>query len=435
MASVDAFMNRFIDSAKRDWRIDGAAFTLILGAGASRSAGVPLAGEMVDVLTRIAKLGGVKIPPKPALESSLSWTFRHVTEHMPWDNEFFDYERDFIMACISRARREPNLTHLVAAHLCEAHIIGDIVTTNFDDLAPAAFWSLPFATAYIEPYVVYDPRTEIELKVAPGVPVIVKAHGHHNRYGLDIIDRAIKTTAPSVKRIIASRPEPEIGYIVVGYSGGWPDGVMAALRDRKKTRGKTIYWFFVGPQPNGPLIEQVRKNSDVRFIHIADADALFLRMWHELHTDEEYTKPPLLEEYHLFNLIRDVPLRRPALQEDVEKWWDVWQLPETNRELRNHQRLVELRRDLLPQLKARDKWDDDCLLWDCAPQSLRQRIRDHGGAESWIEPPELRALTERVPIDIRWTRRNRKLLRLALTNHVDPVMPFILLGALCQTQG
>ena len=106
-----------------------------------------------------------------------------------------------------------------------------------------------------------------------------------------------------------------------------------------------------------------------------------------------------------------------------------------NRELRNHPRLVELRRELLPLLKALEKWDNDCLLWDCAPAFLRRRIRQQGGAESWRQPPQMKALTERVPIDLRWTRRNRKLLGLALSHRVDPMMPFMLLHALCQTQG
>jgi hypothetical protein len=435
MARIDAFVNRFVDSARRDWRIDGPAFTLVLGAGASRSAGVPLAGEMVDVLERVAQLAGVRVPPKPPSESSLSWTFRYVTAEMPWEDEFFDYQREFIMACICRARREPNLAHLLAAHLCEAHVIGDIVTTNFDDLAPAAFWELPLSSAYVEPYIVYHPRTEAELKVAPGVPVIIKAHGHHNRYGLDIIDRDIKSTAASVKHLVASRPKPEIGYLVVGYSGAWPDGVIATLSDQKITRGKTIYWFFVRHKPNGPYVEAISKRNDIRFIRIVDADALFLRMWHELHMDAEQTNPPLFEEYHLFNLARKLPFRRPASREVIEKWWDVTMLRGTNRDLRNYPRLVELRQELLPLLKALDKWDDDCLLWDCAPESVRQRIRDRGGADPRYEPPEMRMLSERVPIEIRWTRRNRKLLRLALTNHVDPVMPFIVLHALCQTQG
>lgn len=222
MATLDAFMKRFVESANRDWRMDGPAFTLILGAGASRSAGVPLAGEIVDLLRRMADLGGVKISEKPVSESALSWTFRHVTDQLPWDSEFSDHPREIIMGCIARANREANLAHLVAARLCGAHIIGDIVTTNFDDLALAAFWELPFSTAYVEPYVVYHTRTEDGPMVAPGVPLIVKAHGHHNRYALDIIDRDIKKTAPFVKRIIASRHNPEIGYIVVGYSGNGP---------------------------------------------------------------------------------------------------------------------------------------------------------------------------------------------------------------------
>lgn len=432
MASIDAFMTRLVRSIPRDRRVDLAAFTLVLGAGASRSAGIPLAAEMVDVLKRVADLAGVKIPQQLPVESNLSWTFRHVTERVPWDSEFFDYERDFIMGCISRARREPNVAHLVAAHLCEANIIGDIITTNFDDLTLAGFWALPFSTADVEPYVVYDARTATDLKVAPGVPVIVKAHGHHNRYGLDIIDKDIKNAAPFVKRIIAARPKPEIGYIIVGYSGWWPDGVMAMLCDPQNTRGKTIYWFFVGRQPDGPQMQAVKKNSDVRFIRIVDADALFLRMWHEIHTEEEYMQPPLFEDYHLFNLMRPWPSLRSSSPEIVEKWWNVWQLPGSNRELRYHPRLVELRRDLLPLLRKLEKWDDDCLLWDCAPSYVRERIRQRGGVESRKEPPEIRLLTEKVPIDVIWTRRNRKLLHLALTNHVDPVMPFILLNALCK---
>jgi hypothetical protein len=137
MATLDAFMKRFVESAIRDWRLDGPAFTLILGAGASRSAGVPLAGELIDLLRRMADLGGVKIPEKPASESLLSWTFRHVTDELPWDSEFSDHPREIIMGCICRAKREANVAHLIAAHLSVAHIIGDIITTNFDDLAPA----------------------------------------------------------------------------------------------------------------------------------------------------------------------------------------------------------------------------------------------------------------------------------------------------------
>ena len=433
MAGLDAFMRRFVASARREWRVDGPAFTLILGAGASRSSGVPMAGEMVCILQRLAALDRISIPRKPARETSLSWFFRHVTERLKWVDEFSDYSREFIMACISRAGREPNLAHLIAAHLSAAHIIGDIVTTNFDDLTPAAFWNLPASTAYVEPHVVYHPRAELSTRAAPGVPVIIKAHGHHTIYGLDVIDRDIKAAASFVKRILAARPKPEIGYLVVGYSGGWPDGIIATLRDPRLTRGKTIYWFHVGQEPEGPNIEAIKRSCDVIFIRILDADVLFLRMWHEVHADEEMNNPPLFESYHLFNLSPSFQRVRPA-SETIEKWWDVWEIPESASQMRNHPRLLALRRELLPLLKAIDKWDDDCLFFDCAPAGFRHRIGKLGYASSWIQPPELAMLAERVPADIVWTRRNRKLLKLALTNHVDPVMPYILLSALRLTQ-
>ncbi len=426
MTPLGSFMERLVKSAARDWNTDGPAFTLILGAGASRSAGVPVAAEMVSILTTLAELKAIKIPRKPARESQFSWTFRHVTERMPWEDEFFNYPRQFLMNCIKRAHREPNLTHLVAAHLSSAHIIGDIVTTNFDDLALAAFWALPAVTAYVEPYVVYHPKTEPPPRSAGGVPVIIKAHGHHTLYGLDVIDRDIATTAPFVKKLLMLRPEPEIGYIVVGYSGGWADGVMAALSDRKITRGKTIYWFYTRQVPAGPHVERVKAASDVRFIRIADADQLFLEMWNELHVErselrvdrnEVHAVPrpssmPILEEYHLFNSSRDFPIRR-SLPDSFREWWGIdGELAEQDEP---DPRLVKLRKDLLPLLDAIDRWDNDVLLFDCAPASIQDNLRRARKPISWVEPPELRQLGEQLPANIEWTRRNRKLLRLALT--------------------
>jgi len=394
---------------------------------------------MISILTRLAELKDIKMPRKSARESQFSWTFRHVTERMPWEDEFFNYPRQFLMNCIKRANREPNLTHLIAAHLCSAQIIGDIVTTNFDDLALAAFWALPAVTAYVEPYVVYHPKTEPPPRAAGGVPVIIKAHGHHTLYGLDVIDRDIATTAPFVKKLLKLRPEPEIGFIVVGYSGSWADGVMAALSDRKITRGKTIYWFYTRQMPTGPYVERVKEASDVQFIRIADADQLFLEIWNELHVEHSdlrvdgnevhvVTRPspmPILEEYHLFNSSRDFPISR-TLPDSFREWWGFDGEPA--KQDGPDPRLVKLRKDLLPLLDAIDHWDNEVLLFDCAPASIKNKLRLAKMPISWVEPPELRQLGERLPVNLEWTRRNRKLLRLALTT--KGVAPYTVIPAL-----
>src|SRR6266436_3211152 len=135
--TFDFFLKDFLSKLPRDYEMEGTAYALVSGAGASRSAGVPLAGEMVKLLKAIAKLADIELKPPPSDESGLSWFFRTVLEKVPLDSEFADPEREFIAGCIARASREPNLTHILVAHLAVAQIIGPIITTNFDDLALA----------------------------------------------------------------------------------------------------------------------------------------------------------------------------------------------------------------------------------------------------------------------------------------------------------
>jgi hypothetical protein len=99
---------------------------------------------------------------------------------------------------------------------------------------------------------------------------------------MGIIEHQVRALAPSVKAVVRRFGPPRVGYIVAGYSGGWPDGVMEALKDQPVTRDKIIYWFHRGrlfrskdlPSPLGELIER----SDVRFVQHDDLDYLFIRI-------------------------------------------------------------------------------------------------------------------------------------------------------------
>src|SRR6185295_8869085 len=188
------------------------------------------------------------------------------------------------LACIRRAQREPNITHLIAADLGVKGIFNPIVTTNFDDLTVQAFATLPsfVPSPESEAHIIYDPRSALyaDPQIAKGVPVIIKAHGHHTTYGLGILDRQVKTLAPDVRKLMARMTQPVEGYVVVGYSGGWDDGVMRVLRDKRLTLGKTIYWLFQGKRPHNQYIDQVVSASKVKFVRIEDSDAFFIRLWH-----------------------------------------------------------------------------------------------------------------------------------------------------------
>src|SRR6476646_523937 len=218
---LETFTGRFVRELHGDPNDEWPAFTLILGAGASRSAGIPLAGEMVSLLRLTAALAKVDIAQPRVRESELSRLCRTVLQRVVPETEWSDPEREFLMGCISRAQREANITHLLAMHFVSLGLIGPVVTTNFDDLTLAAYWHLPYQSARKEPHIIYDPLTSSSARprVAGGVPVIIKAHGHHTTYGLGILDKEIGHLASHVHETLRHLPRPHHGYMVVGYSG------------------------------------------------------------------------------------------------------------------------------------------------------------------------------------------------------------------------
>ena len=416
---------------------DPPSYSLILGAGASRSAGIPLGSEMVTMLSKIRELQGIQNLRRYKDESELSWLFRTILKQVPWYNEYSDAEREFLMQCISRAAREANLTHFLAAHFVSAGVFGPVITTNFDDLFLSAIWDLPYQTASIEPYIIYDPlaTSNASPRVAGKVPVLIKAHGHHNTYGTGMIDKDIESLASHVKKTFEYFPRPELGYVVVGYSGNAKDGIMKILMDKRLTKDKVIYWFFIGdhyPMNDGALkkcFDQIGSNTDLFFIRITDSDALFLKMWLEVHAEEERYRPPLLD---LYNLVSAPKGEMNFHGNEIKKWGWHEVLPVDKEALKNAPGFKEMKDEILPLLQKIERWDNNCMLYDCVPYYLKEkvmRIAAPANVISGTGPPELELLRKALPIRVPWTRRNRKLLRLAFDDRIDPAMPFQLFDA------
>lgn len=427
-------------------------FTLVVGAGASRSAGIPVTSEMIDLLQLHIRLRWEleRFETIPSGFSELISTIYRMTAD-EWD------VREFFRLCIRRGSREPNLLHLIAANLACNGVFKPIITTNFDDLALAAFWSLPPNEAYSEPFVIYDPRmvraTQIDL--GEDTPVIIKAHGHHTQYGMGIIETQIRELAPCVKRIIRSFEKPRIGYIVVGCSGAWPDGVMDALKDRQWMRGNVILWFYRGKEPPNlsvcaPLRE-VAETSDLRFIRCDDLDYLFIKLWSFFKESGMAGSAWLIDEYDLFTA--------PTIHDQVEhleyrgkeRWWkpapephrfylrpqDRDSRPEsaakfgTRAQCRSDLGIPDLRRKLLPLLLEIEKSDTkEYMPYECLPRQLQSKF-DWSGTIAFLgEPPALEKLREATTPRIPWTRRNRQLLKIALANQTAPFLSSSLLRAI-----
>jgi hypothetical protein len=420
--SLSRFFEEFQESLNSvdDWN---PPFTLVLGAGASCSAGIPLTARMMDLLRRWYVLQGVT-PPEPDED------FSSFLEEFP-DHDMLPY---FISRCVRRGSREPNLTHLIAANLACVGVFNAMVTTNFDDLTLAGFWALPANSYYQEPYVIYDPRAIRLSRISlDEIPIIVKAHGHYTQWALGLLDGEIRDLAPHVRRVIrwCQRQHPSVGYIVVGYSGAWADGVMEALKSHSSRRAGKIYWFFRRnlPSPLPPPLRELVEICDVHFVRCDDSDYLFLKLWNLL---DDGLRGGILSRYDLFAPPRN--RARGLSSIPLPRWWtppkDI--RGKTGSQLLDESGIVELRRKLLPVLNKIDFHDNGGLMeYDCLSEDWRH-LTDFFGLYKATngEPPGLTALSDALGSSVSWTRRNRKLLRLALDIHSDPDISFGLLNTL-----
>ena len=408
------------------------AFALILGAGASATAGIPLTWRMVELLEFMVTR--YRFPHEKTGENDFSELISTIGEYAgEWE------VREFILRCIRRGSREPNVTHLLAANLASFSLFRPIITTNFDDLTLAGFWNLPVNEVYREPYVIYDPRSVRLSQVSPGedVPVIIKAHGHHTQYGMGFLEHQVRSLAPHVKRAIRWAGEPRVGYLVVGYSGEWADGVMEALKDPKITKGKRIYWFFRRQPPEakrGSPLAELLASRDVHFVRCDDSDYLFLKMWQFM--SGMRGSAWLLHPFQLFTP-QEIDEHMDAVAEPPPpQWWHPAPAPTGEGESRAQQRrdlgIPALRKKLLPILKAIDDWDDgDLLRYECLPPDLRDStVRAPHFYFFGTEAPPIAELRKTISPRIAWTRRNRKLLKLALDVHTDPSISYDLLSCL-----
>jgi hypothetical protein len=236
-------------------------------------------------------------------------------------------------------------------------------------------------------------------------------------------------------------PQPRIGFVVVGYSGGWEDGIIHALTNPKLTRGKRVYWFFRGPHPpvDAPGTRRVMEATDVRFVRCDDADYLFLKLWYSM--QGMAGSDALLDCIDLFAPVenRNLSSGRTADRAGAapgsapgpgsESWWNPSDGPTRTPDLRTR---AGLRRDLgvhalrgrfLPLLDEIDLWDDERLVREIL---LNRRLADFLSPE----PEAVETMKAAISPRISWTRRNRKLFRLALASFVDPFLTYDLLTAI-----
>ncbi|MBP6391452.1 MAG: hypothetical protein KA175_09350 [Flavobacteriales bacterium] len=230
---------------------------LFIGAGASRSAGIPSAGEIQKHLETT---------------EPYSTFIRHAAR-----KDYYSY-----MACISHGDRKwlfdgyiknakINSAHLYAAQLMAAGFIDTVVTTNFD---PLILRSLSLFNYYPA---VYDLAIIKDLVTNPfDHPAVLFLHGQsHGIWQLNDnneLELPANTIRNAFDKIGINR-----AWIVCGYSGGDPVFDHLAAIDNFS---EGLYWLSHGSEPPQHVRERLLdKHSKGAFvIPDQDADTFFLEL-------------------------------------------------------------------------------------------------------------------------------------------------------------
>ena len=284
----------------------------LLGAGASVSSGIPLAGEIVSKAAKwaFARQDG-KDPDDPRITRS-DWYPWLVNNHSWFKEEqalanlFPDAVENLLQP--KKSRKEfwvkllnpdlpPSIGYLRLVELMHLKKINIVLTTNFDECI------LNARTVINRPHHIDDVRTPsdfVKLSATPSFPLLVYLHGDVNNYSdKNVIEEIAKMDRQLVIKLVPILKDHPL--VVVGYRGSEASVMQNLLLNNVKQAENYkngIYWCLrkgEKPQDATPYVKELihKIGSNFQFVEIESFDNLFDKViWSYL--DEEKS-PPLLE--------------------------------------------------------------------------------------------------------------------------------------------
>lgn len=221
------------------------AYALLLGSGASRSAGIPTGWEVtLDLMRRVAAAANedpgndpaawyiARFGKAPGYSELLKEVTRSPAERSQLLRAYFEpdeVERE-------QGLKVPKAGHHAIARLVVGGYLRVILETNFDHLVETAI-----RDAGVEPTIITT--ADAILGATPldrSKCTVVKLHG-------DYLDTRIRNTEEELARYpraldrFLDRVLDEFGLIVVGWSAEWDPALRAAL-ERRRSRRYGMYW-------------------------------------------------------------------------------------------------------------------------------------------------------------------------------------------------
>jgi SIR2-like domain len=245
----------------------------LLGAGASASAGVPTAGDMVwefkqqlYVSQRRVSLNSVSDLSNPAIRNQLQSYIDSSKRYPPADSPdeyaaLFEAawpdERDrrtYIDGKLSGAK--PSYGHMALATLTQGRLAKIIWTTNFDPLVADAAAKVFESTGALTTIALDAPDLAADSIANQRWPIEIKLHG-------DFRSRRLKNTSDELRQQDALLRREFVdacrsyGLVVVGYSGR-DDSIMDSLSDgltqNKNPFPGGLFWLHRGDDPPLPRV-------------------------------------------------------------------------------------------------------------------------------------------------------------------------------------
>lgn len=267
------------DDFARRFSLRAGNLMWFLGAGASASAGIPTAWDMVWEFKQRLFISQRRVSPQavadlssPAIRAQLQ-AYIEASGHLPPLGAPDEYAALFELVYPAEADRrayldaklagaKPSYGHLALATLMRAQRARLVWTTNFDPLVADACAKIYEGTGPLTTVALDAPDLATQLMADGRWPIEIKLHG-------DFRSRRLKNTGDELRhqdvrlRQVFIDSCRRFGLVVVGYSGR-DDSIMDTLEEALEHSGAFpagLFWLHRGTDPPLPRVDRLLKRA------------------------------------------------------------------------------------------------------------------------------------------------------------------------------
>lgn len=268
-----------LDDFARRFQMRPGSLMWLLGAGASASAGIPTAGEMLwefkqalYVSQKKVSLNSVEDLTNPAIRSLIQ-NYISSSSSFPAEGAPDEYAAIFESAWPNEGDRrtyiesktrgaKPSFGHIALATLLKAGHTRMVWTTNFDDLVDDACAKVFGTTSALTTVGLQAPELARETIAGQRWPAQVKLHGDFRFRSLKNTPAELRHQDAQLRQVLIEACQSS-GLVVAGYSGR-DDSVMAALLEaveRSSSFPGGLFWLHRGDYPPLPSVQNLLRRA------------------------------------------------------------------------------------------------------------------------------------------------------------------------------